>query len=199
MAKQVEKTDGDNAHGSMATIMVNVPVVLTGTANTVNWSLNLAGVPDGARDDLISGLLAQGALIIAQRAGSGKDVSERAKLTKQAIEKMQDGLYAFGQGGGGARLTPEQDAWIEWLNADGHKADGKPVNGKTLRQVQLGLCAAALIKKGTATKDTAVKMAEDELANWTAFMEAKRPALAAIIGAKRLLATGIKVVDEEEF
>lgn len=193
----MSKKESDDTTGqSIATCQVSVPLVITGTANEVNWSLNIAGIPDAAREDIVAGLIRQGALIIAQRSGSGKDLAARKAATVAAMKKLQDGSYVFGGGGGGGpRLTPEQDAWIEYLKADGEKT----VSGKTLRQVQLSRCAAALVKKGTATKDTAVKMAEQEIDAWINFMETKRPALAALIAAKRALATGIVAGEEEEF
>jgi hypothetical protein len=184
-------TEGETGQ-SIATCLVSVPVVITGVANEVSWSLNIAGIPDDDREAIVAGLIRQGALIITQRGGSGKDLASRKAVVVSAIKKLQDGTYPFGGGGPkGPRITPEQDAWIEWLKADGESKISK----KTLRQVQLERCAEALIKKGKATKENALDLAEQEVDAWVAFMEEKRPTLASLIAAKGIVQEEV----EEEY
>lgn len=186
MAKQNE-TDLESV--SLATAVVNLPVTVTVTVGGHHRTLNLVAIPDSERTRLVGHLIARGLKLSLDNPYSTTKgtVQERDQAALKRFNEIQDGTFQPGGGGGGPRLTPEADGWIEWLKASGEKT----ANGKTLRGIQLSKCAATLVNKGKATKENAKVMAEAELDKWIAWQQEHNPSLKAIIGAKRALATGV--------
>ena len=189
-----ESNDGEGA--SLATIGIQVPVIIkTEVPRGKIRSLNLAQVPETDRVRILGGLLARGLTISLANPWSTTEGStaEKEAATSKRLTAIQDGSFEFGKGGGGgARLTPEQDAWIEFLTADGHKG----VNGKTLEAAKVSKLAAFLVNKGKATTADAKVKAEAELPKWVEWMEQNNPALKTLIAGKRALAGGTMVADD---
>lgn len=70
----------------------------------------------------------------------------RMKAVRIRFGKIKDGTYKPGHGGGGGtRATPEDTAWIAYLNALGHKEGGKVIIKKTLRRAQEWACRQWLL------------------------------------------------------
>lgn len=69
----------------------------------------------------------------------------RMKAIRTRFGKIKDGSYKPGQGGGGSRKTPEDDAWIQYINSTGHQEGGKPVIKRTLRRAQEWACRQWLL------------------------------------------------------
>lgn len=177
----------DEATSSQATISANIPMVVTGKSNGVNWSVNFGATPADQLDRIIRGCLEQGVTILHQRAASGKDAAERATKTKEIAARLQNGTYQFGGGGGGPRQSPEEKGWVKWLNAIGHKEGGKAVNGETLERAQKSLCRQALVKKGIPA-DQLGKAVAEKLEAWKAAKIANTEELAKAIEAEKRLA-----------
>lgn len=196
MSKKVETPEGEGEGASIATVQISVPVVIrTEVPRGKVRSLNLAQVPETERARILGGLLARGLTIALSNPWSTTDgtTAEKEAATSKRLAAIQDGSFVFGAGGGGgARLTPEQDAWIEFLTADGHKG----VNGKTLEAAKISKLAAFLVNKGKATTADAKAAAEAELPKWVEWMEANNPALRTLIAGKRALAGGTAVADD---
>lgn len=87
----------------------------SGTANGVDWEIDLAAVPQDRLADMVEGWIEQGMTIILQRAKAGGSASERRAATKDILVRFQDGTYSFGRGAGGPRLTEEQQAELDVL------------------------------------------------------------------------------------
>lgn len=159
----------------MAHIVLNQSIV-TDTANTVHYTVNVDLIPVERRSETVYGLIAQGVKIIAQRAAAGKDEKTRAKETRRIIKEIQDGIYEFGGGGGGPRLTDEDEALRQWLDAqaaeawEGKKSDRKPVNNKEFPEALETAIRQYLISVMTATGKTEKEIKE----TLTAKMDANR-------------------------
>jgi hypothetical protein len=179
---------------SLATSIVNLPVTVSVTVGGKVRTLNLPAIPDQERTRIVAHLIARGLKISLDNPYSTTDgtASEKDAAAHKRLVAIQDGTFNPGGGGGGARLTPAQDAWIEWLQKKGHKA-----TGKTLQDVQISFRAATLINQGKATKETAIAKAKEGLQDWIDSMEEKNASLEALIMAKVRLANGSAI--EEEF
>lgn len=186
MTDKTQVSDSETG-SSQQTIAAQIPLIVTGKANGVSWSVNFGATPADQLDRIIRGLVEQGATIIAQRAASGKDVTDRATKTLDNMARLQNGAYQFGGGGGGPRQSPEEKGWIKWLNAIGHKESGKAVSGDTLERAQKSLCRQALVKKGMAA-DQLGKAIVEKLEAWKAGKVANTPELAQAIEAEKRLA-----------
>jgi len=70
----------------------------------------------------------------------------RERAVRERLQKIIDGTYKPGRGGGGGgSLSAEDHGWIAYFKAEGIQQGGKPVNGKTLRRAQEELCRKDLI------------------------------------------------------
>jgi hypothetical protein len=179
---------------SLATSIVNLPVTVSVTVGGKVRTLNLPAIPDQERTRIVAHLIARGLKISLDNPYSTTDgtVSEKDAAAHKRLVAIQDGTFNPGGGGGGARLTPQQDAWIEWLQKKGYK-----VSGKTLVETQVSFRAAAMINTGKATKETALELAKTGIDQWVMDMESKNTTLSALIVAKMSLANGSAI--EEEF
>ena len=188
----------DESTSSQATIAANIPLVVTGKSNGVNWSVNFGATPADQLDRIIRGCLEQGVTILHQRAASGKDATERATKTKDIATRLQNGSYQFGGGGGGPRQSPEEKGWIKWLNAIGHKEGGKAVSGETLERAQKSLCRQALVKKGIPA-DQLGKAVAEKLEAWKTAKIANEPDLADAIETEKRMANAKVAVKGDDF
>lgn len=183
-----KQTNGDETGSSQQTITAQIPLIVTGKANGVSWSVNFGATPADQLDRIIRGLVEQGATIIAQRAASGKDVTDRASKTLDNMARIQNGSYQFGGGGGGPRQSPEEKGWIKWLNAIGHKEGGKVISGTdAMERAQKSLCRQALVKKGMPANQLG-KAVQEKLEAWKTGKVANTPELAQAIEAEKRLA-----------
>lgn len=187
IARATMTDTNDETGSSQQTISVNIPLIVTGKANGVNWTVNFGATPAEQLDRIIRGCLEQGVTILHQRAASGKDLADRAEKTKDIAARLQNGTYQFGGGGGGPRQSPEEKGWIKWLNAIGHKEGGKAVSGDTLERAQKSLCRQALVKKGMPA-DQLGKAIVEKLEAWKTAKIANTPELAQAIEAEKRLA-----------
>jgi hypothetical protein len=174
---------------SMATVSLSVPAIISVTVGGKVRSLNLPAIPDSERTRIIGHLIARGLKISLDNPYSTTEgtASDKDAAAHKRLVAIQDGTFTAGGGGGGARLTVEQDAWIEFFKAQGEKT----ASGKTLTAIQTSKLAASLIAKGKATKEDAIAKATAELPKWVAWMEENNPALKTLIAGKRALANGV--------
>lgn len=119
----------------------------SGKSNGVDWKVDLAEIPEDRREAMVHGLIAQGITIICQRAKSGATPTERADGTTSNVQRIQDGTYTFGQGGGGARLDVVTKGWLAYFAKAGTKISGKAVNGTNIDKALDAYCRQVLIEQ----------------------------------------------------
>ncbi len=71
--------------------------------------------------------------------------SKKAQARRDMFNRLSKGEVIKGGGGGGAKLSIEDRAWIAFFKAQQIKEGGKEVNGKTLLRAQESLCRQDLI------------------------------------------------------
>lgn len=179
---------------SMAVAAIELPVIVAVTVGGKTRSLNLVAIPETERTRIVGHLVARGLKISLDNPYSTTEgtAGDKDAAAHKRLVSIQDGTFSAGGGGGGARLTPEQDAWIEWLQAKGEKK----VSGKTLEACQVSRLAAILVNKGKAKKENAVAAAKADLPNWVRWMEENDAALKTLIAGKRALAVSAAVADD---
>lgn len=178
-----------------ANISIRLSNVIVAMVGGAAKELVLDAIPETERVRIVEHLLYRGLKISLDNPYSTTEGTalKKHEAADKRLADLQSGAFGTeGSRGGGARLTPQQDAWVEWLGKKGHKA-----SGKTLRDCQISFRAATLINQGKATKETAISKATDGIAEWITAMEEKNTSLADLIAAKVKLANGAAI--EEEF
>lgn len=89
------------------TINVTIPkeIEVTGArSRKYQWDLSRLS------EDQITGLLAYAFGVITQRAGAGKEGTEKLEAEQEKAKELLEGRWMPGKGGGGARLDTEEKA-----------------------------------------------------------------------------------------
>lgn len=170
----------------------------SGTINGVPVNVELSKWSPEQAAHMIEGLVDQGLTIILQRATAGAE--DKAKAIKAKAEALAKGNYSFGQGGG-ASLSPETRGWIDWLGPRVTVPKGKTLSKKNWEDYAKVVMQRDLLSSGQATKETVVKMVDDNFDKWVKYMEANDEALGLCIKAAKVktgeigekIASGFKI------
>lgn len=169
----------------------------SGTVVKVPVDVKLSHWTPEQASHMIQGLVEQGLLIILQRATANAQDKKAAILDK--VKKLEAGNYTFGEGG--ASMTPEVAGWIAWLTPKVTIPKGKTLNSRNWTDYGKVVMQRDLLSSGQATKETVVKMVDDNFAKWTEYMEANDEALLLCIKAAKVktgeigekIASGFKI------
>jgi hypothetical protein len=149
----------------------------TFSVNLTDFSATINGVPVNVEVSkwdaeqaahMIAGLVDQGLTIIIQRATAGAE--DKVKAIKAKAAALSKGNYTFGQGGG-ASLSPETRGWIDWLGPRVTIPKGKTLSGKNWQDYAKVVMQRDLLSSEQATKETVVKLVDDNFEKWVKFME----------------------------
>lgn len=198
MAAELDLEGTKHLKVSIATTAVEIPTIVSILDNTGEWrTLNLASMPSDQWTRLIGHLIARGLKISVDNTENKGNTEEKKKAGATRLKEIQDGTFQPGQGGGGARQTPEIKGWIEWLGLIGHKENGAAVNSNTLARAQMRLCRQDMIAGG-AVKPTDQEV-EVSLAEWIEWKQEDDEGLAKAIRRQQEKAKGTSPIQPKAF